>query len=398
MIPLWVGRCGTFRTRVGVSAVRHQNSVLHQVLKHVPWDQFDRLVEQHGADDGERGFKTRSQLVAMIYAQLAGVVSLRDLQARLASHQARLYHLGIGKVCRSTLSEANAHRPAAVFVELFELLVKTASRSLRRRFDGATYLIDSTALRLNGLSRWARFSAEVCGAKVHVIYDQKADHPVYAALSSAKVNDITAAKAMPIVPGATYVFDLGYYDYGWWNELDTAGCRIVTRLKRNTPLHRIEQRAVPPDRNILSDRTGYLPARLPGRKNPFLKRVREIQVKIDTGAVLRILTNDLQASAQQIADLYKQRWAIELFFRWIKQSLQITRFFGTSENAVRIQAITALIAFLLLRLAHATQHAVPSALTFLRLVRTNLMERRHLHALAATPPPIPINPNQLALL
>lgn len=378
--------------------MRHQNSVFHQVLKHVPWEEFDRLVAAHGADDSQRGFKTRTQLMAMIYAQLAGAVSLRDLEARLASHQARLYHLGMGEVRRSTLGEANAHRPVEVFAGLFALLVKQASRSLRRKFDGLTYLIDSTSLRLNGLSGWARFSAEVCGAKVHVIYDPEADHPVYAALSGAKVNDITAAKAMPIMPGATYVFDLGYYDYGWWNELDGAGCRIVTRLKRNTPLHEVAERPLSPAGNILSDRTGYLPARLPGRKNPFVKQLREIRVTIDTGAVLRVLTDDLHSPAEDIAALYKQRWAIELFFRWIKQTLQITRFLGTSENAVRIQATIALIAFLLLRLAQATQHAIASALAFLRLVRANLMDRRDLRILAGPPPSIPINPNQLALL
>lgn len=340
--------------------MRHQNSVFHQVLKHVPWEEFDRLVAAHGADDSQRGFKTRTQLMAMIYAQLAGAVSLRDLEARLASHQARLYHLGMGEVRRSTLGEANAHRPVEVFAGLFALLVKQASRSLRRKFDGLTYLIDSTSLRLNGLSGWARFSDEVCGAKVHVIYDPEADHPVYAALSGAKVNDITAAKAMPITPGATYVFDLGYYDYGWWNELDGAGCRIVTRLKPNTPLHEVAERPLSPAGNILSDRTGYLPARLPGRKNPFVKQLREIRVTIDTGAVLRVLTDDLHSPAEDIAALYKQRWAIELFFRWIKQTLQITRFLGTSENAVRIQATIALIAFLLLRLAQEPNTPSPA--------------------------------------
>jgi hypothetical protein len=349
--------------------MRHQSSVFHQLLKHLPWAAFERLVAEHGADDRQRGFKTKTQLTAMIYAQLCGAKSLRDLEARLGTHQARLYHLGMGQVRRSTLGEANAHRPVAVFSELFALLVGQASRALRRKCDGLTYVIDSTSLALNGLSeRWARFSAGVCGAKVHVIYDPHADHPVYAAVSSAKLNDITAAKAMPIVVGATYVFDLGYYDYGWWNGLDSAGCRIVTRLKRNTPLREIAERPVPPGGNILSDRTGYLPARLPGRANPFVKQIREIRVKIDTGAVLRILTNDLDAAAQEIADLYKQRWAIELFFRWVKQTLQITRFFGTSENAVRIQVATALITFLLLRLAQAAQAAVTSPLAFARLI------------------------------
>jgi hypothetical protein len=373
--------------------------VFHQLLKHVPWAAFEELVEQHGGDDRARGFKSKTQLMAMIYGQLSGAVSLREIETSVRSHQARLYHLGMGQVRRSTLGEANRHRPVAVFSGLFEVLVKQASRGLRRKCDGLTYLIDSTGLRLNGLSRgWAQFSAEVCGAKLHVVYDPQADCPVYAALSSAKVNDITVAKAMPIVAGATYVFDLGYYDYGWWNELDSAGCRLVTRLKRNTPLRRIEERPVAAGCTILSDRIGYLPARLPGRKNPFVKPVREITVTIDTGAVLRLLTNDLAATAAEIADLYKQRWGIELFFRWVKQTLRITKFVGTSENAVRIQIATALITFLLLRLAQAAQATVISPLAFARLVRANLMHRRDLGALATPEQPIPINPNQLAFL
>ena len=158
---------------------------------------------------------------------------------------------------------------------------------------------------------------------------------------------------MPIEPGATYVFDLGYYDYGWWARLDQAGCRIVTRLKANTPFEIVEHRPVAPGSSILSDRTGHLPKRLAAsRKNPMSGLVREVQVVIETGKVLRIFTNDLTASAQEIADLYKRRWAIELFFRWVKQTLKINHFVGASENAVRIQIAVALIAFLLLRLAH----------------------------------------------
>src|SRR5207344_1620842 len=226
---------------------------------------------------------------------------------------------------------------------------------LRRKLAETTYLIDATSARLNARSAgWARFSAGVCGAKVHVIYDADADRPIYAAVTAANVNDITAAKQMPIEPGATYVFDLGYYDYAWWAELDAVGCRIVTRFKSNTPLEVVEELAVTDGGAIISDRIGFLPARqAKNRCNPMQSAVREVRVMTDTGTVLRILSNDLDASALQIADLYRRRWAIELFFRWVKQTLNITRFVGTSENAIRIQIAVALIAFLLLRLAQA---------------------------------------------
>ena len=380
--------------------MHHQNSVFKAVLKHLPWGEFERLVEEHGADERQRGFSTKTQLVALIYGQLSGSLSLREIEAGLSSHAAHRYHLGIGEVRRSSLADANRYRPSAVFSDVLELMMKRAHRGLRRKLAGVTYLIDSTGLSLSGLSaRWARFSAEVCGAKVHIVYDPAADLPVYSAVSTANLNDITAAKAMPIEPGATYVFDLGYYDYGWWAELDAKGCRIVTRLKRNTPFTVCQTRPMPQAGNILSDRIGYLPARQAmNRKNPLNKRVREIQVKIDTGKVLRIFTNDLDASAEEIADLYKLRWAIELFFRWIKQTLKITRFLGTSENAIRIQVAVALITFLLLRLAQATQKVVTSPLAFARLIRANLMHRRDVTALLGPPPAISISLNQLALL
>ena len=233
---------------------------------------------------------------------------------------------------------------------------------------------------------------------MHVVYDADADCPIYAAVSAAKVNDITAAQRMPIEAGATYVFDLGYYDYAWWAELDAAQCRIVTRFKSNTPLSLVEQLPVPAGSNILSDRIGFLPARQANnRHNPMSDAVREVRVKSGTGKILRLLSNDLDATAQEIAELYKRRWAIELFFRWVKQTLRITRLLGTSDNAVRIQIAVALIAFLLLRLAQAVHRIVDSPLAFARLVRANLMHRRRIDRLLQ-PDQVPQpNPAQLPL-
>ena len=337
--------------------------------------------------------------MALLYGQLAGAASLREIVTGLHSHAARLYHIGATLPRRATLADANSARPNAVFSELLALTIARAHRGLRRALAETTYLIDATGLRLDARSRgWARFCAGVCGAKLHVVYDPDADRPIYAAITPARVNDITAAQTMPIEPGATYVFDLGYYDYAWWAKLDRAQCRIVTRLKANTPLHVIEELPAPADGPILSDRIGHLPARQgSGRNNPFQDPVREVRVRLDSGKVIRILSNDLDAPAAEIADLYKRRWAIELFFRWVKQTLKIRRFLGTSENAVRIQIAVALIAFLLLRLAQTAQRAVTSPLAFARLVRINLMHRRRLDRLPETEPPHPFNPAQLAL-
>lgn len=379
--------------------MRHQNSVLHGILKHVPWDMFDRLVIEREADFNVRRLTTKDQLVALLYGQLSGASSLREIVVGLESHEARLYHVGAHAVQRSTLSDANRLRPAEVFTDLFAEMVRRMHRGLRRALAESVYLIDSTHVRLSALTTdWARYSEGVCGAKVHVIYDPDADQPIYAAVSPARVNDVSVAQTMPIEPGATYVFDLGYYDYAWWAKMDAAGCRIVTRFKSNTPLAAVTELPIPMSSAILSDRIGHLPARQArSRRNPFQDPVREVRVKADNGQILRILCNDLDASAQEIADLYKRRWAIELFFRWVKQTLKIRHFLGTSENAVRIQIAVALIAYLLLRLAQATQSTIESPLAFARLVRANLMHRRRIDRLLETEPPSTGNPNQLAI-
>jgi IS4 transposase len=377
-------------TRKGINTVRHQDIFFHGLLKHIPWSIHDRLVDEHNADWDDRVVKTKAHLIAMLYAQFCGARSLREIETNLKSHAGKLYHLGGCTISRSALSTANASRPVEVFAGLLSALMTQLQAGYRRKIGDCVRLIDSTSVQLSGLSGdWATFSAGVCGAKAHIIYDPDADQPLYLMVTPSNVNDITAAKEMPIEAGASYVFDLGYYDYGWWAKLDQAGCRIVTRLKANTPFAVVEDRAVAPGSSILSDRTGYLPKRLAAsRQNPMAGLVREIRVMIETGKVLRIFTNDLKASAQEIADLYKRRWAIELFFRWVKQTLKISHFLGTSENAVRIQITVALIAFLLLRLAHDTNRIVISPLAFARLLRTNLMHRRAIAGLLqATPPP-----------
>jgi hypothetical protein len=382
-----------------VKAMRHNNSVLHEVLKYVPWSSFERIVDDFRADKRVRQLTTKNQFVALLYGQLSNAASLREIEGGLQSHRARLYHVGGSAVRRSTLADANRQRPSAVFSELFRLMMASAHRGLRRALADTTYLIDSTALHLDERSsHWARFSSGVCGAKLHVIYDPDADRPIYAAISAGNVNDITPAQQMPLEPGATYVFDLGYYDYRWWAKLDDAGCRIVTRLKKNTPLNLIEELVVPKGGSILSDRIGFLPARQSyARCNPLSNAVRELRVMTDTGKILRILSNDLDAPAKEIADLYKRRWAIELFFRWIKQTLKIVRFLGTSENAVRIQVAVALIAFLLLRLAQAAQKTIKSPLAFARLIRANLMHRRPIDQLLDFEPQHQRCPGQMQL-
>ena len=381
--------------------MRHHNSVFHQIQKHVPWSVFDRLVDEHKADHRVRKLTTKSQFLALLFGQLAGAVSLREIEAGLASQQSRLYHAGGRCVARTTLAEANARRPAAVFSGLFAHIAATASRRTRRHISEAVRILDATRVELSSLrSGWADMVSGHRAIKLHVSYDPHADAPLRAIVTGQKTNDITPAKTMQIEPGMTYVFDLAYYDFGWWAELDAKGCRFVTRLKTHTRLEVTHERSLPGDNDaILSDCIGLLPQRMArSRRNPMADPVREIAVRISTGKTIRILTNDLDAPASEITELYKQRWQIELFFKWIKQNLKIRHFLGTSENAVRIQIFVALITHLLLRMAQACQNAVNQPLAFARLVRLNLMHRRHIDELRRHKRRPDTNQDQMVLL
>src|SRR4051794_3006892 len=288
-------RLAAFETRKEIHVMLHQNSVFHSLLKHVPWHKLEQSVEKHAADGLARTLTTKRHFIALLYGQFSGATGLREIVTGMGSHETRLYHLGAAPVKRSTVSDANSQRPWQVFGELFTEMLRQAHRGLRRSTADAVRLIDSTGLRLSSLSQdWATFSADVFGAKAHIVYDPNADRPVYFAVTAANVNDITAAKAMPLEEGATYAFDLGYYDYGFWARIDDAGGRFVTRLKKNTPLTVVHESNVAAGSNILSDRIGHLPARLArSRKNPLQVPVRELRVISDTGTVLRIVTNDL---------------------------------------------------------------------------------------------------------
>ncbi|MFC3230336.1 IS4 family transposase, partial [Marinibaculum pumilum] len=214
-------------------------------------------------------------------------------------------------------------------------------------------------------------------AKVHVVFDPKAALPVFYEVTAANTNDITVAKErLPIESGATYIFDLGYYDFGFWADLDTKGCTFVTRLKKNTSVAVLENRTVPSGSNVIADQVVHLPVRMArNRHNPFDKPGRMVTVTLETGKVLRLFSNDLESPAAKIAELYRTRWQIELFFRWIKQNLRIRHFIGRSENAVRLQVATAIITYLLLKLMHRASRTKKAIGHFTRSVQHALFHR-----------------------
>jgi hypothetical protein len=375
-------RLATIQTRKATRTMRHQNSVLHSLLQIVPWGRFDRLVEEHGSDRSVRRLTTRSQFVALLSGQVAGCDSLRAIETLQVNYGQSLYHVGAQPARRSTLADANAKRNCEVFVGLFSAILGQMQAGMRRKIRESVRLIDATCLPLSPLFRDMALSASVAGTKLHVIYDPQAQTPVYFDISAGNVNDITMAHTMPIEPGATYVFDRGYYDFGWWATLDHASCRFVTRLRKNTATTILAERQVLPGGAVRNDRRVRLSERLAyARRNPMSKDLREILVATETGKIIRLITNDLEAPAEEVADLYKQRWQIELFFRWVKQNLKIRKFLGSSPNAVRIQIAVALIAFMLIRIAFAAQKSITDLLAFTRLVGMNLHDHRNLRDL-----------------
>lgn len=373
--------------------MRHHNTVFHDLTKQIDWAAFERCVAAHGGDHRVRRLRCRDQFLAMIYAQLSGARSLREVVAGLASQHHRLHHAGARPAARSTLADANAQRPAAIFEDMFRQMAAGAARRLRRALREVR-ILDATRIGLGPAAlAWAGGPKGKASVKLHMVWEPGASVPLAARVTGPRVNDITPAKAARIVPGTTYIFDLGYYSFDWWAELHARGCRFVTRLKRHTRLRDTVEQPVQSGGAILAARIGHLPLRhAAGLTDPL----REIEVRIATGKVIRVVTNDLDSPAEEIAGLYRTRWQIELAFKWIKQNLKLRRFLGTSENAVRIQIFTALIAFLLIRMAHAAQSQVTRPTTFARLVTCNLMHRRPLNSLANPPPPAGLDPRQQA--
>lgn len=359
-------------------------SRFHDVLKALPRGVFDRLVAEQGADKHSKRFGSWDQLVAMVYGHLAGVSSLRELEASFNSQPAHHYHLGTGPIRRSTLAEANGRRNTQVFALAAQHLMAGVCRSLRREGKELLYLLDSTSITLKGpgFDEWtlANRTRRTQGLKVHVLYAEQAAAPVHCRFSAANVNDVDEGKALSIEAKATYVFDKGYCDYNWWASLEAQQARFVTRFKSNAALRLVAQREIPlADRGaILRDEEVRFAHRHPGgsRINRYTHSLRRVVVdRPGHERPLILATNDFDSPALSIAERYRERWRIELFFKWIKQHLKIRRFLGRSENAVRIQILCALISYLLLSLYHGKTGAQQSLWMLLAEVRTTLFQR-----------------------
>ena len=371
--------------------MKHSNTVFHQLLKYLPRHRFQEAVDRHQGDRRIRSMSCWDQLTALLFGQLTGSRSLRDLVTGFNSKSAHHYHLGTRTVRRSSLSDANSHRPTAVFQETFFYLLEQVRNKLPKcDASEMVRLIDSSTIGLNlNQFEWADFRSTKAGIKLHTVYDPNAEIPVYFAMTNAKVNDRKALHQLPMMAGMTYVVDRAYNDYAWYYTLTQQGSVFVGRMKKNA-LYEVLETKPAMSEGILRDEVIQLSSRKAKKACPTpMRRIKFCRK--DDGKILEFITNDMQRSAQEIADLYKQRWQIELFFKWIKQNLKVKTFIGRSENAVMIQVLVALITYLLLKLAQLGCHSKMGLQSIVRLIGINLTSRRSLIALLQPDP----GPNSL---
>ncbi len=354
-------------------------------MKGLPRAAFDQLVKRRNADKYCKRFGHWEHLIAMLYAQLSGATGLRPVEIGFNSHAAHHYHLGTSPIKRSTLADANENRPDAVFSDTAAWLMGKVSRKLRQQGNELMYLLDSTSLTLKGreFDKWTlkNRTRHTQGMKLHVLYDAQGEIPTWHDLSAANVNDVERAAAVPLAAKALYVFDKGYNDYNWWHSIDEAGARFVTRFKRNAGIKVEKNLAIPEgaEGTVLADEIVSFKHKRPGGHRINLyhgKNLRRVTVaRPDKETPIVLATNDVDSSALEIAQRYKERWGIELFFKWVKQHLRIKQFLGRSENAVRIQILTALISYLLVALLRQTNGSKQTLWDCLCLVRATLFQR-----------------------
>ncbi len=361
-------------------------SLFSQLLQHFPRTEFDRLVRKHGAEKAAKGFTCWTQFVAMLFCHLGRADSLREICNGLACCLGKLTHLGIAKAPkRSTLSYANAHRPAAFFEDLFWTTANRlrsngglARRKKKFRFKNKLLSLDSTTVSLClSLFPWASFRRAKGGVKVHVLLDHDDYMPAYVLITEARKHDRVGARFLSLNPGSIVAFDRAYNDYRLFANWTERGVFFVTRMKANADYDVVEVRRAPGRSNVLSDESIYLAGVDAWEKCPHLLR-RIVVWDAANQREIVLLTNHLGFGSTTIAAIYKERWEIELFFKALKQNLKIKTFVGTSENALRIQIWTALIALLLLRWLSHLSHASWSFSNMAAMLRLNLFTYRDL--------------------
>ena len=381
----------------------HYNTVFSQLLKLVSRHEFETLSKQHHSGRSFRTATRWSQFVTMTMAQLSGRNSLRDIVENMSAQAHRLYHLGTAKLSKSNLSRINEDKPYTLYEALFEKLLKRCQGLAPKhnfRFKNPLYSLDASTIDLClSMFPWADFRTTKGAIKLHVGLNHSGYLPEFVTVTEGKDHDVTVGRTLKFPKGSIVAVDKGYNDYGWYNQLNNKGIFFVTRLKSNAKYRVITRESVQKDKGISSDQVIEFTGPQTSKRCPI--QLRRVGYKDDiTGKRYVFLTNNFKLSARTIADIYKARWQVELFFKWIKQNLKIKSFVGTSKNAVLTQIWIALCLYLLLAYLKFQSQLNKSMQQILRVLQLNLFEKRDLIGLLRGDPVVDrsININQMVLL
>ncbi len=372
--------------------------VFAQLMDHLPWKSFGRIVERYGGDHRVREFSCANQLRCMAFAQLTYRESLRDIATCLRAQSAKLYHLGIrGTVARSTLADANEARDWRIYAEFAQHLIRIARRLYIDEPFGVdlketVYALDSTTIDLcMTLFPWAPFRSTKAAIKLHTLIDLRGNIPSFLHISDGKLHDVNVLDILLPEPGAFYVMDRGYLDFERLHRLHLAGAFFVTRAKSNLNAKRRYSRVVERSTGLICDQTITLTVFY--SKTGYPEALRRIRFKTQEGKTLVLLTNNFALPALTITELYRCRWQVELFFKWIKQHLRIKSFFGTSENAVKTQVWIAVSVYVLVAIVRKRLGLDASLYETLQILSLTMFETTPLHQLLKLDSPSATSPN-----
>jgi len=366
-----------------------------QIMDLLPWTTFARYVQRYGGDCGVRTLPCTEHFRIMAFAQLTYRESLRDIETCLTAQASKLYHMGLREpVRRSTLADANESRDWRIYAEFAQRLIEQA-RALYAKEDlgleltNTVYALDSTTIDLClSVFPWAHFRKIKAGVKMHTLLDLKGSIPSFIHISNAKLHDVHALDLLEVEAGAIYVMDRGYVDFARLHSLHLGGAFFVTRAKSNMMAHRVYSMSTDRSSGIICDQRILLDGYYTQHHYPAqLRRVRFKDPETDKTLVF--LTNQMTLPASTICALYKSRWQVELFFKWIKQHLRIKRFFGTSENAVKTQIWIAVSVYVLVAIVKKKLNLDVSLYTLLQILSVTLFEKMPLQQAFATAEYIP---------
>ena len=352
-----------------------------QLMDFLPWSTFNRYVARYGGDKGVRTLTCAEQFRVMAFAQLTYRESLRDIEVSLSAQASKLYHMGFREpVRRSTLADANESRDWRIYADFAARLIIQAralyaSENLGLELSNTVYALDSTTIDLClSVFPWAHFRTTKAAVKMHTLLDLRGSIPSFIHVSDGKLHDVHALDLLTPEAGAIYVMDRGYVDFARLQRLHLAGAFFVTRAKSNLKAHRVYSAPTDRDTGILCDQTIALEGFYSKQDYPtYLRRVRFKDP--ETGKTLVFLTNQMSLPAATICALYKSRWQVELFFKWIKQHLRIKQFFGTSENAVKTQIWIAVSVYVLVAIVRKKLNIDASLYTLLQVLSLTLFEK-----------------------